>query len=479
MKKSLAGRLLLVACTIAITGAGVGSSQADSRTSAEPGEGMASTIGRDETSLGLRRVDTVEPLDQASLDRVLELRRWIGLNDDPIFVRNLYDDPSPGGVFVSEKTLVGGLRFAGSEADDVLAISQLEYAGYVIADFAESSLGGAVFSGAEVKQRVLRVYCKGCIQSDLRREIVALGRIIGDGNRLELVDVSFSLLELRKSEHEIAEYLARSGAKYAGTGVDYAANAVLVVGPHALEAKVLEAFPGLSIVFEIEDSVPVDEVTKWDPLGYGVVEGGQGIMREDVPYQWAACTSGFAVNSPAYGPFMLTAGHCSSLGGGCTTGQKWIQGGAILGTMSACMFQGSFDVGMISTAGWRNNIGRIHDSDVDYFHAVTFPVTTQNLSGVTVCQHGVTTAVPAPACGTVLQLDFRPSGTGDDGLIWNSDFVRASYQSDGGDSGSGITWSTLYGYGATGIHKSSVPSGAYFTKYSKIATLWGLTLTPP
>lgn len=88
-------------------------------------------------------------------------------------------------------------------------------------------------------------------------------------------------------------------------------------------------------------------------------------------------------------------------------------------------------------------------------------------------------AITLVACGTVLQLTFRPSGTGDDGLVWSADFVRANYVSTGGDSGSGITWSTIYGYGAAGIHKSSVPSGAYFTKFSRIASYWALTITPP
>lgn len=429
--------------------------------------------------IGIRQVSTFEAVEQPMLDRTVELRRWIGLYDDPSFVRSLYEGPQSEGVYVSDKTLVGGLRFLASEAGAVLAISQLEVAASRIADIARSHLGDGVFSGAEVKRRVLTLYCKACTTSDLAEVISPFGEPFGDGNRFDVVDVQYSVAELTDLEAEVAKFLAHSGEVYGGSGVDFATNSVLVLGSKKLEAKTLEAFAGRPVRFEIEESMPVDEVTKWDPLGYGVVEGGQGIMRQDLPYQWAACTSGFAVNNSVYGPFMLTAGHCSSFGAGCTTGQTWIQGGATLGVMSACRFQGGLDAAMISTAGWRNNIGRIHDSDVDYFHAVTFGVTTQNLSGVTVCQHGVLSAVSAPACGTVLQLTFRPSGTGDDGLIWSADFVRANYVSTGGDSGSGITWSTIYGYGAAGIHKSSVPSGAYFTKFSRIASYWALTITPP
>ena len=469
--------LLLSVCLAAAGVPGIAEGPDDIvRPSSRPGFIVSEDV---DDLVGLSRVFDFQRLDQPTLDHLVALRRWYGLDAEAAYVTSLYENPPADGVYISTKMLVGGIRFLADEVNDVLSISQLEYSSTRIADLVQSTLGDDGFAGAEVRQRKLSVFCKACDRAAVERQIDESGEDTGVGNTIEIVEVDYAIADLTAVEGAVSQFLLASGREYVGSGIDFGTNTVLVVGPSSLGPLVLAAFPTEPVRFEVDESAPVDQVSKWDPLGYLVVEGGQGIMRSDVPYQWAACTSGFAVNSPAFGPFILTAGHCSSLGAGCVLSHQWIQGGSTLGVMSACRFQGNLDVAMISTYGWRNNIGRIHSTAADYFHSVTFAVTTQNLSGVTVCNHGRASGVPNPQCGTVTSLTFRPSGVGDDGNLWSADFVRATYISVDGDSGSGITWPTIYGFGAAGIHKSADATSAYFTKFSRVASYWSLTLTPP
>lgn len=144
------------------------------------------------------------------------------------------------------------------------------------------------------------------------------------------------------------------------------------------------------------------------------------------------------------------------------------------------------DAALISTSGTRYNWGRIHVNASDDAHAVTFGVSTHNLLQQTVCQTGyVTTGLdgyknPSGRCGTVTNLLHRPSDAQRAGGPYNAQFGVASYIRNGGDSGAGVYWPTGYGFGAAGIHSGSIngaSSPGVFTRYSVVASAWGLSLS--
>jgi hypothetical protein len=414
---------------------------------------------------------------------LLDLRARYGLNDDPAFVRALNEHPLESDAFFSAKMLVGGMVFSRDEADDVYAIGQLEWAASHISEWAERRLGGEVFAGANVSRRTLAIYCSGCDIWVTAEEVQSLGETVGEGNSVEVVDVKYSLAALLRVQKSVADYLDSHEMKYVGTGVDYSSNSIVVTGPESLNRTLPFQFQSFPLKFEIDETLGVDQVEKhWD-LGYNLVEGAQAIKPVGM---WGdfTCTSGFAVQS-AYGPFIATAGHCMG-GNSCgVPGGTWEQGGAVLGVASACLNQGQVDAALISTYGYRNNIGRIHWTSTDYLHAVIFAVSTQNLTGQTVCQTGAETtglsgdmALYPIRCAPVSTMTFRPACCGDDGLPWSASFLRADYPSAQGDSGAAVVWPTGYGFGAAGLHKSASGLAHWATQFRHVASTWGLTLSP-
>jgi len=431
-----------------------------------------------QTAIGLAPAVGSVRLDEKALAHILDLRAWVGLSNDQQFVDSLY--ASTTDAYVSAKGLVGGLRFSFDEADDVYAISQLDWAADVIAQKLVLNFGDDVLAGVQVRARVVSIFCKGCDKAKVLNVVESVEAPVGEGNRVEIVDVRLSLTELRTAQSLIADYLDGAGTKYSGTGIDVANNAVRVVGRAGVETTVRELFPDVPIAFVLDDVGQHDEVSKSDTLGYGVVEGGQQIYRTNLGPVYGSCTSGFAVQS-GYGPFILTAGHCAN-GGTCSTGQGWTQGSMPLGVMAACNLKGSVDGGLISTANVRNTIGRVHRNSSDYFRPINWGWTTQNIVGHQVCQHGYASFI-APnfdwQCGVINDFAFRPTGITSDGLPWNADFLGLTYASNYGDSGAALSWANIYGNAAVGIHKSRDGTTAYATKWERLSTLWGLTLTAP
>jgi hypothetical protein len=277
---------------------------------------------------------------------------------------------------------------------------------------------------------------------------------------------------------------AIEGVLAAGSYVDIPGNRVVLEVPveHVEQARAaLASLSRKPVAVEIATgSVQDDGLRKDQPLGFGLVEGGQAIGRSATQ---PICTSAFAVYN-GYGPFILTAGHCA-LGLGPET---WSQGGSRLGTLAARNVSGTYDAALISTHGARAIVGRYHRTYDDFAAPVTFAVTSHNLVGQTVCQSGMrTTGLTGNAnltarCGTVQTVAYRPIVPG---YTYTAASGRATYRACSGDSGSAVVWPTIYGYGGAGIHKgSNKPPGetcsndAFFTRLPVVMNAWGLTLQP-
>ena len=117
-----------------------------------------------------------------------------------------------------------------------------------------------------------------------------------------------------------------------------------------------------------------------------------------------------------YGPFILTAGHCGSVG------QTWYQGGTVLGTAAARQWpsqdlssNGNFDAMLITTYGYRFNVGNLHLNTFYDFEPVGF-IPQGDGVGVVVCN----TRVGGPraqwarivqAMRRNLSLELRPWNT--------------------------------------------------------------------
>ena len=175
----------------------------------------------------------------------------------------------------------------------------------------------------------------------------------------------------------------------------------------------------------------------------------------------------------------MTARHCSGVN------TVWSQGGSTLGVTAAKNNGGSFDAQLITTAGYRNNWGRVHKTFADDAHAVTFGCTSgHDLLNKTVCQTGAKTTCSSgncnlfARCALVTSLSFRPPSYGD--APYAAAFGWADYLNDHGDSGAAVYWSTGYGFGAAGIHGGGYAGGygAYFSRFSVIAAAWGLSVSP-
>jgi hypothetical protein len=235
----------------------------------------------------------------------------------------------------------------------------------------------------------------------------------------------------------------------------------------------------------------VPDVTKDDVLGYNLVEGGQIINSAGGEAKGIGpSSSGFAVQN-GYGPFILTAGHAVGSSPACNgVGDTWYQGNVIapapqvvLGIASACEIGGAYDVGAISTYGYRNNYQGVHWTQSDYVHPVTFNVGTNNLIGQTVCNTGyVTTGVNGNSnltarCGIVWNLNGNPNYSFAQ-YPMTASFGSSNYACDHGDSGAAIVWPTGYGFGAAGIHSGHSGIDCWFTRFNLIADHWGLSLSP-
>jgi hypothetical protein len=293
-----------------------------------------------------------------------------------------------------------------------------------------------------------------------------------------VVTVRYPLARLVAEIDGIERVLAAAGVDSGGIAVDERANELVVyvadVAAAARDPRLADVVSRPDVRLETGGGI-ADQVDKDDALIYLVVEGGQAIGPTSSP----TCTSGYAVDG-AYGPFILTAGHCGYVG------QGWRQGGLVLGDVAADNQGGNFDGMLISTFGTRNNRGRLHITSADYYEPVGF-VTPGDEIGFIVCNTGFGSTGMSGDLGPYTRCGDISSRTLDPGPAYNAVFRVADYRSLGGDSGAAIYRNTIYGISGEGVHKAcfttstgacvSNPYRAIYSYLPYIRDHWGLTLS--
>jgi hypothetical protein len=425
---------------------------------------------------GLQRVQLAEPLSDADLDHEIELRRQYGLSTDRERVRALHGDPRQFAAVRSHTDMFGSLLLGQDEVAAAVERAEVEYHGSEADLWAQRTLGDR-YAGSFVEGTHIVLQCAGCDPHALRSDVDGAGLHEVLRGRVMVRPVTYSGRELDEREARVAAYLQAHGIPSNGTTTDIVHNTVrLFVGP-ASEAAIDRELENIQRVaggpLEIEHGAgdTSRDLDKDDAIAFLLVEGGQVIGKTPAGQD---CTSGFAVQN-GFGPFIMTAGHCGGVN------QAWFQGGAQLGVAAATQDSGSFDAALITTFNFRNNWGRIHVDSTDWSHPVTFGVSTQSLINQTVCTSGFVTtgldglANPSTRCGVVSSLTFRPSGP------YDAAFGVANYRRNHGDSGAGVYWPTGFGFGAAGLHSRGIaeaPTPGVFSRFSVIASAWGLQMSP-
>lgn len=415
-------------------------------------------------------------LADAELEHELELRAAYGLSTEREHVVALHRSPARFRAQRSRDGMFAALLLAEDELPLAVERAEVEYHGEAGEAWARDALGPA-FAGAFVLGRRLVIQCAGCEPRALEAALADAELPTPLRGRIEVRAVEHSLDALTAAETRLAAFLAAERLPHNGTTVDVVGDRVELRVTTAQAPGVerrrdeLVGVAGVPLVVVHDRGDGQLDLNKNQALGYALVEGGQAIGTSPGS---AACTSGFAVQS-GFGPFILTAGHCTGLD------QPWYQGGALLGYARATQNSGSFDAALITTYNIRNNWGRVHVSTFDDAHPVTFGVTTHGLLNQTVCQTGFVTtgmdglSAPSTRCGVVTSLTYRPAGA------YNATFGRATYVRNHGDSGAAVYWPTGYGFGAAGLHSRSVNEAAspgIFSRFSVVASAWGLTVSP-
>lgn len=209
---------------------------------------------------------------------------------------------------------------------------------------------------------------------------------------------------------------------------------------------------------------------------FGLVFGGLNI----------GCTTANAVHG-AFGPFVLTAGHCYPL-----NTQIW-QGGAPMGPIAARNNtyepgapSNRYDAAAIATANVRPQLGRNHINSSDWAHQVTGWIGTDSDSvGDFTCHTGHATNGQSgyngagTSCGTVTNRFYAPAWMGFGGPF----FRRTTYVATLGDSGASVYWNTAYGQLAVGIQSgcdyipgSQICNNGVYSHLPYVTNDWGLSV---
>jgi hypothetical protein len=414
-------------------------------------------------------------LTKTELDHLIELRAAYGLNTDPTFIRSLYENPIAHEAERSPVLLLGGILFTPEERAHAYRRVAAEWVGTKVDSASIENVAG--YAGTVVNSDAsLTVMCAGCDEATARAAVEA--RIdVAEPYEIRVKQVAYSTKELRDRAEAISKFLEDQGIDHGGA-IDTATNSITIHLPDAAAELAETLGEGVNVELGYEEVAP--DLNKNEPIAYLLVEGGQYITGPE-----GALTSGFAVQN-GYGPFIVTAGHYAYPSVCTGTNGTWSQGGATLGIMTgACQYGGDMDASAITTYPYRNNWGRIHWTSTDWSLPVAFPVTTQDLVGQTVCQTGATTTgmtgdnALGTRCGTVSSTSSK-SPCAAASPAWTFSLGAASYVRAGGDSGAGVVWPTIYGFGAAGTHSCQGfgGTGAIFSRYSVMASKWGLSLSP-
>jgi hypothetical protein len=414
-----------------------------------------------------------EQLTDEEVRHISNLRESYGLRTDAAFIRSLYSNPSAHQARISLHSLLAGILYTPDEEQQVYRRAAAEWVGAQVDLIAVDHVSN--YAGTFIEPTgVVSLRCAPCDPEEVTLLRASLD--VDEQYELHAKDVKYSMDELHATAEKLSSDLHARGISHGGS-ISVERNRTEMFIENSGSDVGIEIPPSVTVEGDFVEETP--DVDKNDPIVYGLVIGGQYITGSGT-----ALTSGFAVEG-AYGPFILTAGHYAYPSICTGEGDDWFQGGSRLGVMSsACQYGGDADGALISTFGHRVNWGRIHYTSTDWDEPVTFGVSTHSLEGQTVCQTGASTTGmsgdlnTSSRCGNVIST-AASSPCGGANPAWTFSLGRASYLRNSGDSGAGVVWPTIYGFGAAGTHSciGFNSTGAIFSRYSVMANKWGLSLT--
>lgn len=157
----------------------------------------------------------------------------------------------------------------------------------------------------------------------------AAARQIAGTDRVAVANVAYSTSQLAGYAHRVEGLLVRHGVDVALLGVQDDDNAVrlqVASAPQSLRDDIADVVPADAVEI-IEEPVPVEGHSTADAWrgadGRPYYEGGLRVnLFNPLRNGWSSCQTAFYVFNNAYGPFGMTAGHCSrNTQGGGTSGQ--------------------------------------------------------------------------------------------------------------------------------------------------------------
>jgi streptogrisin D len=272
-------------------------------------------------------------------------------------------------------------------------------------------------------------------------------RVRAAGARPQLVTRSLAGLNRIKAALDRA-----GGVPGTAWGVDVASNKVVVSVPAGARAAAL-----LARARSYGSAVRVERVG-------GVIRtmafyGGQAILHSG-----SRCSAGFNTRARSGNLYVLTAGHCTNLGGTWTTSS-----GQTIGPVAASSFPGNdFGAIRISNPSALNPQGGVlnNGSFQDITGAGRVPV------GSTACKTGSTTGT---TCGTVLQYNVTVNYA--EGTVFGLTMTRICTQ-PGDSGGSMFAGSQAQGTvsGGTVVACSSSQFRSFFQPADEPLSVYGLTL---
>ncbi len=244
---------------------------------------------------------------------------------------------------------------------------------------------------------------------------------------------------------------AKNAARSVGSWyVDEKTGSVVVEATKAADAQAFIATSGAAA-----DGVQVKQVAQ-DPRPFATLIGGNAIQNSQ-----GRCSIGFSARSSATGnSYVITAGHCTQLGG-TWTGFN----GVTIGAVAASNFP-STDYGAIrvnSTTTWRPS-GQVAG-------LTTVTGSTAAAVGASTCRSGSTTGVH---CGTIQAKNATVNYGG--GNIVNG-LTQTSACAEPGDSGGSFTsGSQAQGMTSGGSGDCTVGGTTFFQPINAALSAYGLTL---
>ena len=261
--------------------------------------------------------------------------------------------------------------------------------------------------------------------------------------------VAASYADLEQDLHVLDSRVGTQPAQVTGWRIDEEANTVVVdvVGGPTQGVKTFVA--GLNHVRVDYGQLPVSTTAE--------LLGGMAIFRSG-----SRCSLGFNARNAAGTVFVLTAGHCTNLGGTWTSNT-----GSTIGTVSGSSFP-------------TNDYGRIQRTNSTFVptsKVLTYPNMTSVLGktvaavGTSVCRSGSTTGYK---CGTIQAMNQTVCYS--QGCVYQ--MTRTTACAEPGDSGGPYISTSRQAQGMTSGGSGNCTTGGttFFQPVNEVLSVYGLTL---